>query len=217
MPVEPETQNNEDADHTKYDTYEHAKLPRGSLGAHCRRQSPFAQKIPDTDTEVKRRRKHTDQEKRQIQRIRHVVRDRHIGRLTVCQPALGVKVPGDINESDQAGVTLEREKPVFHPGISRHVRLPLQPYIDAVSGVVQKRKKNEAPFGNQSKRNRLKSLRRFVVLLRAHQSGAVRPKMLGEESSNRNNASQRMEFAEEITWIWPGCRSGHALSAASLP
>src|ERR1700722_4551237 len=133
------------------------------------------------------------------------------------QPAFVVKVPRDVDESDQAGVALRSEEPVFHPGISRDIRLPAQPYIDAVPRVVQKRQENESPLHDEAKRNRLKGLRRLVVLLRAHQSGAVRPEMFREKCANRNYAGQRMEFAEEITRIRSGCRSGHALSAAFLP
>src|SRR5580692_10834537 len=41
--------------------------------------------------------------------------------------------------------------------------------------------------------------------------------MFREKCSNGNDASQRMQFAEEIACVRPGCRSGHALSAALLP
>src|SRR6266436_507928 len=41
--------------------------------------------------------------------------------------------------------------------------------------------------------------------------------MFGKECANGNNAAQGMKFSDEITAVRPGCRCGHALSAACVP
>ena len=133
------------------------------------------------------------------------------------QPPLCIQMPPNIGERNQAGVPLQREQPILDPGIFRNIRLAAQPDVYAVAAVIQNGQENERPLDENAKRDRLQSLGSLVVLACADQRGAVRPKMFREKRSNRNYAGQRMKLAEEITRVRPGCRSGHALSAAFLP
>src|SRR5580704_2829431 len=133
------------------------------------------------------------------------------------QPTLRIQVPTDVSESDQAGVALQREQPILDPRIFRNIRLPTQPDVNAVPSVIQDGQKNESPLHENAKWNGLQCLGSFVVLARSDQRGAVGPEMFRQKCAYRNDAGQRMKLAKEITRVRPGCRSGHALSAAFLP
>src|SRR5712692_3269945 len=100
------------------------------------------------------------------------------------EPALRVEVPANVNKRDQARIALQRVQPIFHPWILRDVGLALQPDVNSVATVKQHGEKYRAPLDDQAEWNRLQVLRYLVVLLRADQRAAVRPKMLCQKRSN---------------------------------
>src|SRR5271168_4079221 len=52
MPVVSKADQNQDAHHAERHAHQHAKLPRGALRAHRRRQSPFTKEIPDAHAQM---------------------------------------------------------------------------------------------------------------------------------------------------------------------
>src|SRR5213595_3492376 len=89
------------------------------------------------------------------------------------EPALGIKMPANIGERDDARVSLGQVEPIPHPRIRRHVRLAAQPNVNAVAAMEQQGKKNASPFHDQAERNGFKLLRSRVVFLRTYKCGAV--------------------------------------------
>ena len=161
-------------------------------------KSPLAKKIPDAHAQMKRRGEHTNHEKREIPRIWQIIGDRCVGGTAVGDPALGVKVPADINEGHEPGPTLQGVEPVAHPRILRNVRLAAQPDINAVTAVIQNGQKNKHPFHKNSVRNGLQILGSLIVFLRADQGRAVGPEMLGQKCANGNNSGKRMQLAKKV-------------------
>src|SRR5713101_2923919 len=145
MPVESETNNNQNADDAKRHSNKRAKAARRLLRLHSGRQPPLAQEIPDARAEMKRRSEHADNKKRQVPRILHVFRNVRIRRSAMREPALRVKMPANVRKRDDARVSLRRVQPVPYPGIRRDIRFSAQPDVNPVSTVKQHRQKNRSP------------------------------------------------------------------------
>jgi hypothetical protein len=135
----------------------------------------------------------------------------------VREPALRVKMPGDVIEGDQSSASLQRVQPILNPGIKRDVGIPAEPNVDAITAVIEHRMKNNSPFDERPERNRLQLAGDGVVFFRRDENGAVGPEMFGKECANRDNAGKRMQLSEQITRIRLGCRRRHVLSAADDP
>src|SRR5690242_20382166 len=103
MPVEAEADEDQNAYETEGDGDDHPEMPGGVLGFDGRGESPFAEEIPDADAEVEGRGENADGGEEQEIRIGEKVFDFGIGGFAVREPALGVKVPGDVGEGDKAG------------------------------------------------------------------------------------------------------------------
>src|ERR1700688_4053669 len=124
MPVQAKTENYQNSDDAENDADQNSELPGGALRASSGGESPLAKKIPDAYTKVKRRSQHTDHEKCEIPGTQQIIRDGCVGGASMGDPALSVKMPADINESDESGPALQGVEPVAHPGILRNVRFP---------------------------------------------------------------------------------------------
>src|SRR6185369_11144912 len=96
------------------------------------------------------------------------------------------------------------------------IGLAAQPNVNAIATVKEDGQNDDREFNKRTERNGLQLLRNGIVFVRADQNGAVGPEMLGQKCTNGNQAAQRMEFSEEVTRVRPGCRCGHALSAATF-
>ncbi len=111
------------------------------------------------------------------------------------EPALGVEMPGDIKESDEARVALSGVEPVPYPGIRGDVGLAAYPYIEAVAGVVEHGKEDEGPFNERAKGDGLEVVGDLIVFGAGDENGAVGPEMFGEKSANGNDSGKRMKFS----------------------
>src|SRR5216683_6417460 len=217
MPVESETNNNQNADDAKRHSNKRAKASRRLLRLHSGRQPPLAQEIPDARAEMKRRSEDSYDKKGQVPRILHVFRNVRIRRSAMREPALRVKMPANVRKRDDARVSLRRVEPIPYPRIRRDIGFAAQPNVNAIAAVKKHGKKNSSPFHNQAERNGLQFLRSCVVFLRAYECGAVGPEMLRQKCPNGKDAGKRMQLSEEITRVRLGCRRRHALSAAHVP
>ena len=73
MPVQAETENDQDADDAEDHADEYSELTGGALRADGSRKSPLAEKFQIPTPKMEGGRKYADDEKRQIQRIRRSV------------------------------------------------------------------------------------------------------------------------------------------------
>src|ERR1700674_4374753 len=135
MPVQPETENDQDADNAKRESNYHTQSASRALRLHCRRQAPLAEKIPDAHAEMKRRGKNPhDHERKRIRTLQELLNVR-VGGFPVGEPALGIEMPADVDERDQARVTLRGVEPVRNPRIRGYIRLSAQPDVNAVAAM----------------------------------------------------------------------------------
>src|SRR5258708_4625867 len=195
MPVEAEADEDQHADETEGDGDDHAELTRGTLSLDGGGESPLAEKIPDADAEMERGGENADGGEEEEIRIGEELRDFGVGGFAVSEPALGVKMPGDVDEGDEAGVALGGVEPVPYPGIGGDVGLAAYPYIDAVTGVVEHGKEDEGPFDERAEGDGLEVAGDFVIFGSGDEDGAVGPEMSGEKSANGNDSGKRMKFS----------------------
>lgn len=188
MPVHVEADENQDADQAKGYRDRNTELSRGALRASRSGESPFAEEIPDADTEMERGGDNANDHKSEKPGIGEIPRDGSVGGTAVGEPAFGVEMPADVDEGDETGVALERVQPIFDPGIGGDVGIAAEPDVDAVEAVVKNGKEYEGPFGERTERNGLELAGDGVVFLGRDKDGAVRPEMFGEESAYGNNS-----------------------------
>src|SRR5579863_8143105 len=104
MPVETETDENQNADHAKSECDGETEMTGGLLRANGGGESPFAQEIPDADAEMEGTGQDADGGEDQEIRIGEKLFDFGVSGFAVGHPALGVQMPGDVNEGDKTGV-----------------------------------------------------------------------------------------------------------------
>ena len=150
MPVEAEADENQNADEAEGEGDDHAELPGGSLGFNSGGESPLAEKIPDADAEMERRGEYANDGESEKIGIHEEVLNFIVGGAAVGEPALGVEMPGDVDEGDEAGVALRGVEPVPYPGVGGDVGFAAYPYIDTVAGVIKHREKDESPFDERT-------------------------------------------------------------------
>src|SRR5579862_2578165 len=117
MPVKTETEENENADQREEGGDGHAEhaglfLRRGRNG-----DAPLAEKIPDADAEMEGGGENADEHKEEEPRVGEELFDVGVGGTAVGEPALGVEMPGDVDEGDEAGVALRGVEPVPYPWV----------------------------------------------------------------------------------------------------
>src|ERR1700739_534597 len=134
MPIKTETGEDQEAHEAEGEGDNHAELPGGALGFHRGGESPLAEKIPDADAEMEGGGEDADGGEEEEIRIGEKLFDFGVGGFAVSEPALGVEMPGDVNEGDETCVALCRVQPVAFQGIEGDVGLAAYPYIDAVAG-----------------------------------------------------------------------------------
>src|SRR5260370_41999232 len=100
------------------------------------------------------------------------------------EPALGVEMPGDIKECDEARVALSGVEPVPYPGIRGDVGLAAYPYIEAGAGVVEHGKEDEGPFNERAKGDGLDVVGDLIGFGAGDGNGAVGPEKFGARRSN---------------------------------
>src|ERR1700751_1232941 len=129
MPIETETDEDQEAHEAESKSDNHAELPGGALGFHRGGESPLAEKIPDADAEMEGGGEDADGGEEEEIRIGEKLFDFGVGGFAVSEPALGVEMPGDVNEGDEAGVALRCVEPIPYPGIGGDVGLAAYPNI----------------------------------------------------------------------------------------
>ena len=195
MPVEAETDENQNADETERKGNHRAELAGGALGFNGGGESPFAQEIPDADAEMEGTGQDADGGEDQEIRIGEKLFDFGVSGFAVGHPALGVQMPGDVNEGDKTGVALGGVKPVPYPGIGRDVGFAAYPYIYAVAGVEKHGEEDGGPLNERTEGDGLEVAGHFVVFGGRDEDGAVGPKMFGKKRANGNDAGQRVKFS----------------------
>ena len=195
MPVEAEADENQDADETEREGNDRAKMASGALGFNGGSESPLAEKIPDADAEMEGGGENADGGESKKIRIHEEVLNFVVSGAAVCEPALSVKMPGDVDEGDEAGVTLRGVEPVPYPGVGGDVGLATYPYIDAIAGVVEHGEEDEGPFDERAKGNGLEISRDLIVFGPGDEDGAVGPEMFGEKRANGNDSGKRVKFS----------------------
>ena len=195
MPIEAEADENQHAYKTEGDRDENAELAGSALGLNGGGESPLAEKIPDADAEMEGRGENADGGEEEEIGIGEELLDLDVGGFAVGEPALGVEMPGDVEEGDEAGVALGGVEPVPYPGVGGDVGLAAYPYIDAVAGVVEHGQENEGPLDERAERDGLEVAGDFVIFCRGDEDGAVGPEMFGEERANGNDSGKRMKFS----------------------
>src|SRR5258708_13239391 len=133
MPIESETNDNQNPDAAERNSHERANSSCRLLRLDGGRQPPLAQEIPDAHTEMERRSEHSDDKEREVPGIPHVLGDVCICRPAMREPALRVKMPADVRKRDDARVSLRGVDPIPYPRIPRTVRFAAQPNINAIS------------------------------------------------------------------------------------
>src|ERR1700731_4852410 len=184
MPIEPETNDNQNSDYAERHSHKRAKSSCSLLPLDRGPQPPLAQEIPDAHTEMERRTEHPRDKERELPRILHVHGDAFVSRRAMGKPALGVQMPANICKRDQARVALRQVEPIPYPRIRRNVRFAAQPNVNPVAAVKEHRQKNASPFHDQPERNGLKVLRSRIVLRPADERRTVRPEMLRQKCAN---------------------------------
>src|SRR5260370_3829717 len=195
MPVEAETDEDQNADETEREGNDRAKLAGGALGFNGGGESTFAEEIPDADAEMEGRGEDADGGEEKEIGIGEKLFAFGVGGLAVREPGLGVEMPGDIGEGDEAGVTLRGVEPVPYPGIGGDVGLAAYPDIDAIAGVIEHGQEDEGPFDERAEGDGLEVAGNFIVLGSGDEDRAVGPEMFGEERANGNNSGKRMQFS----------------------
>ena len=195
MPVEAEADENQNPNKTEGEGDDHAELPGGALSPNGSGESPLAEKIPDADAEMKGGGEDANGGEKEKIRIAEKLFDFSVCGFAVSQPALGVEMPGDVEEGDEAGVALRAVKPVPYPGVGGDVGLAAYPYIDAVAGVIEHREENEGPFDKGAEGDSLEIRRNLIVFEAGHEDGAVGPEMFGEKRADGNDSGERMKFS----------------------
>src|SRR5208283_757525 len=180
-------------------------MTSGLLGTNRRGESPFAEEIPDADAEMEGAGQDADGGEDEEIRIGEKMFDFGVSGFAVGHPALGVKVPADVDESDQAGVALRCVEPVAYPGIGGDVGLAANPNIHAIAGVEEHGEEDGSPLDEGAEGDGLQVAGDFVVLGGGDEDGAVGPEMLGEKRADGDDSGKRMEFAQKITCVRPGC------------
>src|SRR5215469_743161 len=188
MPIEAKADQNQDADKTEGERDENAELSRGMLRLDRDGESPLAEEIPDADAQMKGAGENADQRKGQEVWIHEEVPDFVVGGTAMRGPALRVEMPGDVNESDQAGVALRGIEPIPYPGIRGDVGLAAQPDINPVKRVVKHRKEDGGPFDEWAERDGLQFVGNLIVFCTGDKNRTIRPEMLGEEGAYGNDA-----------------------------
>src|ERR1700739_3429353 len=143
MPIKTETGKEQAAQEAEGEGDNQAGLPGGALGFHRGGESPLAEKIPDADAEMEGGGENADGGEEKEIRIGEKLFYFGVGGFAVSEPALGVEMPGDVNEGDEAGVALRCVEPIPYPGIGGDVGLAAYPNIDAVAGVIEHREEDE--------------------------------------------------------------------------
>src|SRR6266852_3244181 len=179
MPVQAETNQDQHANEAESESNYKAQLSGQALRFRRRSQSPLTKKVPNADAQMKGGGQHPKNGKCQRIRIGQKMIHFRVGGFAVGEPALGIKMPADIGEGDQAGVALHSVEPVPYPRIVGYVGFSAYPYIDAVTRVEQHGEEDSDPFDKWPERNGLQLARDFIVLRRAHQNCAVGPEMFG--------------------------------------
>jgi len=188
MPVEAEADEDEDADKAERESDEKAELSGSVLGLDGGGESPLAEEIPNADAEMEGAGEDANQSEGEEPGIHEEVLDFFVGGTPVGGPALRVEMPGDVNESEEAGVALRGVEPVPYPGIGGYVGFAAQPDVDAVEGVEKHREKNGGPFDERTEGDGLQIVRNLVVFGAGDKNGTIGPEMFGEESAYRNDA-----------------------------
>jgi len=195
MPVEAKADENQHADNAEGDGDENAETSGCALSLNGGREPPLAKKIPDADAEMEGGGEDADGGEEEEIRIGEKLFYFGVGGFAVGEPALGVEMPGDVQEGDEAGVALGGVEPVPYPGIGGDVGFAAYPYIDAVSGVVEDGEEDEGPFDERAEGDGLEVAGDFVIFGSGDEGGAVGPEMFGEERANGNDSGKRMKFS----------------------
>ena len=195
MPIKTETDEDQQSDEAERKSDNHAELAGGALGFNGGGESPLTEKIPDADAQMEGGGEDTDGGEEEKIGVGEKLLDLGVGGFPVSEPALGVEMPCDVNEGDEAGVALRGVEPVPHPGVRGDVGLAAYPYIDAVAGVVKHGKEDEGPFDEGAEGDRLEIGRDLIVFKAGDEDGAVGPEMFGEECANGNDSGKRMKFS----------------------
>src|SRR5262249_50142951 len=156
MPIETETDEDQQAYETERKGNDHAELAGGALSFNCGGESPLAEKIPDADAQMEGGSENSDGGEEEEIGVGEKLFDFGGGRSAVSEPALSIEMPGDVSEGDEAGVALGSVQPVPYPGVGGDIGFAAYPYIDAVTSVVEHRKKDEGPFDEGAERDSLK-------------------------------------------------------------
>src|SRR5882724_230611 len=106
MPVEAEADEDQDAYETEGDRDKYAELAGGALGFDGGGETPLAEEIPDADAEMEGGGENADGGEEEEIRIGEKVFDFGVSGFAVSEPPLGVEMPGDVGEGDEAGVAL---------------------------------------------------------------------------------------------------------------
>src|SRR5882762_8917114 len=165
MPVEAEADEDQDTNETEGEGDDHAELTGGALGFDGGGESPLTEKIPDANAEMERGGENADGSEEEEVRIGEEVLDFGVGGFAMSEPALGVEMPCDVGEGDEAGVALRGVEPIPYPGVGGDVGFASNPDVDAVAGVIEHGKENEGPFDEGTERDGLEVAGDFVVLL----------------------------------------------------
>jgi len=131
-------------------------------------------------------------------RIGEIALDVEVGGLAMGEPALGIKMPADVKEGDEARVTLKGIEPVLYPGIRRDVGLPTEPDVNAIEPVEEHGKKNEGPFDERTERDGLEFAGDVVIFSGTDESSAVGPEMLGKKSSDRDDSRKGVKLSKQV-------------------
>ena len=195
VPVEAKADEDQNAYETEGEGNDDAKLTGGALGFDGGGESPLTEKIPDADAQMEGGGEDADGGESKKIRIHEEVLNFVVSRAAVGEPTLSVKMPGDVDEGDEAGVALGGVEPVPYPGVGGDVGLAAYPYIDAVAGVIEHGEEDEGPFDEGAEGDSLEIRRNLIVFEAGDEDGAVGPEMFGEECANRNNSGKRMKFS----------------------
>jgi len=179
MPIETETDEDQDTNETECEGDEHAELTGGALGFDGGGKSPLTQEIPDADAKMEGRGENADGSEEEEIRIGEKVFDFGVSGFAVGEPALSVKMPGDVGKGDETGVALGGVEPVPYPGIRGNVGLAADPDVDAVAGMVEHGEKDESPFDEGAERDGLEFGGNLIIFKAGDEDCAVGPEMFG--------------------------------------
>src|SRR6266849_9300620 len=135
MPVQPESENNQNPDNAKCNSDHRAKPSGRSLRPGGGGQAPLTKKIPDAHAQMKRRRQHAHDKKCEVPGVSHVLRHVCIRRLPMRKPPLRIEMPSNVGKRDPSRVALRSVKPIPYPGVRRHVGFAPPPNGNAVAAM----------------------------------------------------------------------------------